>query len=212
MAKPDPKILEWVEAALAEDQDAFAELVYLFQDPVYNLCYRMLGDAGEAEDATQEAFLRAFLNLQRYDTKRSFKTWLMSIASNHCIDRWRKRRMQLVSLDDEPTAAALALSSSDPLPEQAALSAEQSEMLQGLLMKLEESYRLPLILRYWYDYSYAEIAQLMDTTESAIKSRLFRARRTLAELLSDRDARANGVKDHDDDRFNRLATPKPKGN
>ena len=212
MAKPDPKILEWVEAALAEDQDAFAELVYLFQDPVYNLCYRMLGDAGEAEDATQEAFLRAFLNLQRYDTKRSFKTWLMSIASNHCIDRWRKRRMQLVSLDDEPTAAALALSSSDPLPEQAALSAEQSEMLQGLLMKLEESYRLPLILRYWYDYSYAEIAQLMDTTESAIKSRLFRARRTLAELLSDRDARANGEKDHDDDRFNRLATPKPKGN
>ena len=212
MAKPDPKILEWVEAALADDQDAFAELVYLFQDPVYNLCYRMLGDAGEAEDATQEAFLRAFLNLRRYDTNRSFKTWLMSIASNHCIDRWRKRRMQLVSLDDEPTAAALALSSSDPLPEQAALSAEQSELLQGLLMKLEESYRLPLILRYWYDYSYAEIAQLMDTTESAIKSRLFRARRTLADLLSDRDARASGVKDDEDDRFDRLATPKTKGN
>ncbi len=212
MAKPDPKIVEWVEAALAEDQDAFAELVYLFQDPVYNLCYRMLGDAGEAEDATQEAFLRAFLNLRRYDTKRSFKTWLMSIASNHCIDRWRKRRMQLVSLDDEPTAAALALSSSDPLPEQAALSAEQSELLQSLLMKLEESYRLPLVLRYWYDYSYAEIAQLMDTTESAIKSRLFRARRTLADLLSNRDARANDVKDGEDDRFNRLAAPKPKGN
>jgi len=212
VAKPDPKIVEWVEAALAEDQDAFAELVYLFQDPVYNLCYRMLGDAGEAEDATQEAFLRAFLNLRRYDTKRSFKTWLMSIASNHCIDRWRKRRMQLVSLDDEPTAAALALSSSDPLPEQAALSAEQSELLQSLLMKLEESYRLPLVLRYWYDYSYAEIAQLMDTTESAIKSRLFRARRTLADLLSDRDARANDVKDGEDDRFNRLAAPKPKGN
>ena len=212
VAKPDPKILEWVEAALAQDQDAFAELVYLFQDPVYNLCYRMLGDAGEAEDATQEAFLRAYLNLRRYDTKRSFKTWLMSIASNHCIDRWRKRRMQLVSLDDEPTAAALALSSSDPLPEQAALNAEQSELLQGLLMKLEESYRLPLVLRYWYDYSYAEIAQLMNTTESAIKSRLFRARRTLANLISDRDALANDGADDEGDRFDRLASPKPKGN
>ncbi len=212
MAKPDPKILEWVEAALAQDQDAFAELVYLFQDPVYNLCYRMLGDAAEAEDATQEAFLRAFLNLRRYDTNRSFKTWLMSIASNHCIDRWRKRRMQLVSLDDEPTAAALALSSSDPLPEQAALNAEQSELLQGLLMKLEESYRLPLVLRYWYDYSYAEIAQLMNTTESAIKSRLFRARRTLANLISDRDALANDGAEDEDDRFDRLASPKPKGN
>ena len=212
MAKPDPKILEWVEAALAQDQDAFAELVYLFQDPVYNLCYRLLGDAAEAEDATQEAFLRAFLNLRRYDTNRSFKTWLMSIASNHCIDRWRKRRMQLVSLDDEPTAAALALSSSDPLPEQAALNAEQSELLQGLLMKLEESYRLPLVLRYWYDYSYAEIAQLMNTTESAIKSRLFRARRTLANLISDRDALANDGTEDEDDRFDRLASPKPKGN
>lgn len=215
MAKPDPKILEWVEAALANDQDAFAELVYLFQDPVYNLCYRMLGDAGEAEDATQEAFLRAFLNLRRYDTKRSFKTWLMSIASNHCIDRWRKRRMQLVSLDDEPTAAALALSSSDPLPEQAALSAEQSDMLQSLLMKLDENYRLPLVLRYWYDYSYAEIAEFMNTTESAIKSRLFRARRSLADMLSDhRDElklTKHGQADADQ-RVQRLASPKPKGN
>ena len=211
MAKPDPKILEWVEAALANDQDAFSELVYLFQDPVYNLCYRMLGDAGEAEDATQEAFLRAFMNLRRYDTKRSFKTWLMSIASNHCIDRWRKRRMHFVSLDDEPTAAALALSSNDPLPEQAALSSEKSELLQGLLLKLDESYRLPLVLRYWYDYSYAEIAQVMDTTESAIKSRLFRARRTLADLLGEQEALGNdGV--GDDDRLDRLATPSPKGN
>lgn len=213
MAKPDPKILEWVEAALANDQDAFAELVYLFQDPVYNLCYRMLGDAGEAEDATQEAFLRAFLNLRRYDTKRSFKTWLMSIASNHCIDRWRKRRMQLVSLDDEPTAAALALSSSDPLPEQAALSAEQSDMLQSLLMKLDENYRLPLVLRYWYDYSYAEIAEFMNTTESAIKSRLFRARRSLADMLSDhRDELAEHGQADADQRVQRLASPKPKGN
>ena len=212
MAKPDPKILEWVEAALANDQDAFSELVYLFQDPVYNLCYRMLGDAGEAEDATQEAFLRAFMNLRRYDTKRSFKTWLMSIASNHCIDRWRKRRMHFVSLDDEPTAAALALSSNDPLPEQAALSSEKSELLQGLLLKLDESYRLPLVLRYWYDYSYAEIAQLMDTTESAIKSRLFRARRTLADLLGEQEALSNDGVDDDDDRFDRLATPSPKGN
>ena len=211
MAKPDPKILEWVKAALANDQDAFSELVYLFQDPVYNLCYRMLGDAGEAEDATQEAFLRAFMNLRRYDTKRSFKTWLMSIASNHCIDRWRKRRMHFVSLDDEPTAAALALSSNDPLPEQAALSSEKSELLQGLLLKLDESYRLPLVLRYWYDYSYAEIAQVMDTTESAIKSRLFRARRTLADLLGEQEALGNDGVD-DDDRLDRLATPSPKGN
>ncbi len=194
MAEPDPTIVEWVEATKKGNQDAFAELVYTFQDPVYNLCYRMLGDGGEAEDASQETFLRAYTHIHRYDTGRSFKTWVMSIASNHCIDRLRKRRMQYVSLDDEPTAAALALSSSDPLPEQKTLQNERSEVIQELLLKLDAGYRAAVILRYWYDYSYAEIAQTMNTTESAIKSRLFRARRTLAGLIgeaSDEDGLRN---------------------
>jgi len=200
VAEPDPIILEWVEATKQGDQDAFAELVYTFQDPVYNLCYRMLGESGEAEDATQEAFLRAYLNITRYDTQRSFKTWVMSIASNHCIDRIRKRRMHYVSLDDEPTAAALALSSKDPLPEQATLQNERSELFQDLLLQLDADYRVAVILRYWYDYSYAEIAETMNTTESAIKSRLFRARKSLAEIIGDTD---------DDDG---LTNPQLKGN
>lgn len=200
MAEPDPIILEWVEQTKQGDQEAFAELVYTFQDPVYNLCYRMLGESGEAEDATQEAFLRAYLNINRYDVKRSFKTWVMSIASNHCIDRLRKRRMHYVSLDDEPTAAALALSSSDPLPEHATLQNERSERIQDLLLELDPDYRVAVILRYWYDYSYAEIAQTMSTTESAIKSRLFRARKSLAEIIGQSDD-ADG-----------LTNPQLKGN
>jgi RNA polymerase sigma-70 factor, ECF subfamily len=200
VAEPDPIILEWVEATKQGDQDAFAELVYTFQDPVYNLSYRMLGESGEAEDATQEAFLRAYLKIDRYDTQRSFKTWVMSIASNHCIDRLRKRRMQFVSLDDEPTAAVLALSSKDLLPEQAMLQNERSELFQDLLLQLDPDYRVAVILRYWYDYSYAEIAQTMNTTESAIKSRLFRARKSLAEIMGEVD---------DDDG---LANPQLKGN
>lgn len=183
MAEEDRVIVDWVMRARQGDQDAFAELVYLFQDPVFNFCYRMLGESGEAEDASQETFLRVHKNLHRYDTARSFKTWLLSIASNHCIDRLRKRRMQFVSLDDEPTAAALALSSSDPTPEQAALKIELRDAIQQLLQQLDEHYRLAVIYRYWYQYSYAEIALEMGTTESAIKSRLHRARKRLGELL-----------------------------
>ncbi len=201
MAQPDPTTLAWVNAALDGDQDAFAEIVYLYQDPVYNLCYRMLGEHEEAEDATQEAFLRAHRNLQRFDKGRSFKTWIMSIASNHCIDRLRKRRLKFVSLDDEPTAAALALRSSDPLPEQATLLGEHREVIHDLLQQLESDYRLPIVLRYWYDYSYAEIAEEMQTTESAVKSRLFRARRRLADLLGN----------DDEDELDRLANPQLKG-
>ena len=202
MAKEDRVIVDWVARARRGDQEAFAELVYLFQDPVFNFCYRMLGEAGEAEDASQETFLRVHKNLHRYDTARSFKTWLLSIASNHCIDRLRKRRLQYVSLDDEPTAAALALRSSDPGPEQVALQVELSDATQALLQQLDEHYRLAVIYRYWYDYSYAEIARAMGTTESAIKSRLHRARKRLAELL---DSAAL-------DSQSRLADRLPKGN
>lgn len=189
LAWPDPTIIQWVNDTLAGDQNAFAELVYTFQDSVYNLCYRMLGERTEAEDAAQETFLRAYLHLQRYDPERSFKTWLLSIASNHCIDRLRKRRVTYLSLDD-PLPAHLALSSDEPEPEEVTLFHERSHQVQELLAELAPDYRAAVILRYWYDYSYAEIADIMETTESAIKSRLFRARQTLAEKLD--SARSTG--------------------
>ena len=189
----DPTITAWVEATLNGDQDAFAELVYAYQDAVYNLCYRMLGNSTEAEDAAQEAFLKAYINLQRYDTSRSFKTWVMSIASNHCIDIIRKRRMQLLSLDEPlPSADQMALSSNEDGPELHALRSEMSDEIQELLEELQPDYRAAVVLRYWYDYSYAEIADALDTTESAIKSRLFRARQLLGE-------RAAAKRDREDD-------------
>ena len=165
------------------DDDAFAELVYAYQDAVYNLCYRMLNNSAEAEDATQEAFLRAYSNLERYDVARSFKTWVMSIASNYCIDLIRKRRMQLLSLD-EPLSSDDMLNLTSRIedsPERLAMRTEQSQQIQALLENLPPEYKAAVILKYWYDYSYTEIADALDTTESAVKSRLFRARQMLAD-------------------------------
>ncbi len=177
---------EWIVAARdTADQDAFAEIVYSFQDAVYNLCYRMLGERTEAEDATQEAFIRAYNNLHRYDMTRKFKTWLLSIASNHCIDRLRKRRLKYLSLDEPlPSSMELALTSDQISPEAQTVRNEQSEYIQAILDDLAPDDRAGIILKYWYDYSYAEIAEVLDTSESAIKSRLFRARRALAEMLA----------------------------
>ena len=183
----DPIISQWVISTQDGDQDAFAEIVYTFQDAVYNLCYRMLGESTEAEDASQEVFLRAYSNLHRYDHARGFKTWLLTIASNHCIDRLRKRRMTYISID-EPIPATLSLASDDPLPEQAVLLNERGARVQKLLDELAPDYRVAVVLRYWYDYSYAEIADIMETTESAIKSRLHRARRILAQKIDQRGA------------------------
>lgn len=203
MSEQDQTILEWIIAVRdTGDQDAFAEIVYTFQDAVYNLCYRMLGERTEAEDASQDAFIKAYNNLDRYDTSRSFKTWLLSITSNHCIDRLRKRRMKYLSLDEPlPGNMQLALSSNQPNPEQIASLNERSEQIQVLLDQLQPNDRAGIILKYWYDYSYAEIAAALDTTESAVKSRLFRARRSLAELIGD-----NLFEETDEDQaINRLS-------
>lgn len=176
----------WLDQARAGDKVAFGYLVEAYMRPVFNLTYRMLGNPQEAEDAAQEAFLRAYSRLEQYDPTQKFSTWLFSIANHHCIDRLRKRRARFVSIDDNPVLQNLE--GDMPLPENSALRTEQSVEVQALLNKMEPEYRMPLILRYWEEYSYDEIAQSMDLTISAVKSRLFRARKQMAELYRQHEA------------------------
>ncbi len=170
----------WLERALTGEQAAFGLLVETYQRPVLALTYRMLGDWSEAEDAAQETFLRAYSRLHQYNPKHKFSTWLFSIANNHCIDRLRKRRVQFVGLDDSP--AVFSLEGESDRPEQEALAAEQAEEMQALVNQLEPEYRTPLVLRYWNECSYQEIADVMEISVAAVKSRLFRARKQLAAL------------------------------
>jgi RNA polymerase sigma-70 factor (ECF subfamily) len=162
---------------------AFAALVEAYQRPIYNLCYRMLGDPGEAEDAAQEAFLRAYSQLHRYDPGRSFKTWLFAIASHHCIDRLRRRRVTWLGIDEEPLLTHPALLEPRPGPEQMAVRREEEAAIQGALAKLAPRDRSAIVMRYWYDMSYEEIARVTGSTASAVKSRLHRARVCLAAVL-----------------------------
>lgn len=172
----------WLERARQGDKAAFGRLIEAYQGPVYNLAYRMLGNRGEAEEAAQEAFIRAYTKLHTFDPQRKFSTWMLSIASNYCVDLLRKRRALLLSLDQPlPPHPALMSDRADG-PEAQTVDSERERMVQTLLEDLSEDYRQAVVLRYWYDLSYEEIAGVMDTTVSAIKSRLFRARRQLAEL------------------------------
>ena len=88
-----PAESEWLQQAIKGDDLAFSRLVEAYQRPVYNLCYRMMGNANDAEDAAQETFIRAYKALNRYDPSRKFSTWLLSIASNYCIDQHRRRKL-----------------------------------------------------------------------------------------------------------------------
>ena len=173
---------EWLVRAQKGDDQAFARLVELYQRPVYNLCYRMLGNPGDAEDAAQETFLRAYKNLRRYDSDRPFATWLLSIASHFCIDQLRKRRAQLLSIEGPLPAHPALMSENTDGPEEQATASERQERVQQLLDTLPDDYKQAVVLRYWYDMSYEEIAEVMESSVSAIKSRLFRARRQMAEV------------------------------
>lgn len=170
----------WVREARAGSKHAFGRLVEAYQRPVYNLTYRMLGNAQEAEDAAQETFLRAYSRLKQFDPNHKFSTWIFSIANHHCIDRLRKRHGGSVSIDDNPVLQNLE--EETPQPEENVLDAEESAQLQVLLNRLDPDYRMPLILRYWEDYSYEQIAETLELTVPAVKSRLFRARKQIAEL------------------------------
>lgn len=173
---------EWIRLAREGDQAAFGRLVVAYQTPVYNLAYRMLGNASEAEEAAQETFLRAYTHLHSYDLQRPFRSWLLSIASHYCIDRLRRRRITWLSLEDE-SAAPGQLASDLPSPESVMVQREQEARIQQLLAALSPTDRAAITLRYWYDCSYEEIAGVLDLTVSAVKSRLHRARRALAGMM-----------------------------
>jgi RNA polymerase sigma-70 factor (ECF subfamily) len=169
---------EWLAGLQQGDPQAFTNVVEAYQKPVYNLCYRMLGNAEDAEDAAQETFLRAYQSYRRYDSSRPFSTWLLSIAAHYCIDQLRRRRMQIISIEDLP---------SPDLPEpsigmEAGLSRKEEQLLlRAVLNTLDPVDRAAVIMYYWYDFSYEEICQSLSLSLSALKSRLHRARRAMAE-------------------------------
>jgi RNA polymerase sigma-70 factor (ECF subfamily) len=185
---------EWIGKARLGDDEAFASLVGAYQVPVYNLCYRLLGDPFEAEDAAQEVFLKAYRNLRRYDPERPFVNWLLKIASNHSIDRIRRRG----SRPSSDLAEAESTIDGSPGPEAALALEERRQMVWETTRRLSPRDRALVVLRYWYDYSYEEMAEALSLSTSAVRSRLHRARMAMAEHWRQKQAalvRVGGTQD-----------------
>ena len=171
---------QWITEARSGDKEAFSNLVEKYQRQVFSVCYRMLGTPTAAEDAAQEAFIRAYQALDRFDPKRSFATWILSIAANYSIDQLRKRKVTILSMDSDEHAW-LAPPDPGPSPEKVALDKEKSALVQSVLEELNETDRAAVILQYWHDCTYHDIAETLELSSSAVKSRLFRARKLMAE-------------------------------
>jgi len=168
----------WLIEAQNGDSQAFTHLVETYEKPVYNLCYRMLWNVQDAEDAAQETFLRAYQSIRRFDRSRPFSTWLLSIAAHYCIDQIRKRRMHIISVED---LADPDIPEPSPGIEMNLSRKEDRQRIRAVLGALDPIDRAAVVMYYWYDFSYEEICQTLSLTMSALKSRLHRARRAMAE-------------------------------
>ena len=176
-----------VSRAQAGDRGALNQLVIRHQDAVYTLCYRLTGNAEDAADATQEAFLSAFKHIKDY-RGGAFPGWLLRIASNACFDlhRYRKRR-PVASLDVPPDgsedAPSLDVEDGAAGPELTALRGELAGVIQEGLLELPEDQRLALVLCDQYGYDYQTIADLTAVELGTVKSRINRGRRKMRDYL-----------------------------
>ncbi|WP_102029511.1 RNA polymerase sigma factor SigW [Salirhabdus sp. Marseille-P4669] len=171
------------------DQAAFEEVVSFYQNKVYQICYRMLGNSHEAEDIAQEAFIRAYTNIHSFDDKRKFSTWIYRIATNLSIDRIRKKKPDYF-LDAEVQGTEglnmySQLSADQPLPEEEVETLELQSYIQKQIQSLPEKYRSIITLRYVDDLSLQEISEILDMPIGTVKTRIHRGREALRKKLRD---------------------------
>lgn len=160
----------------ADRADAFGELVTRYQTGVFNVCYRILHERGEAEDMAQETFMRVYDRLNTFDIEREFGPWVRRIAANLCLNHLELRKVT-VQFDEERDA------DQSRRPEAVTEARERTERVRDALASLPPHYRVVVELRHYQDMSYDEIANELDIPLSDVKSHLFRARKLLAEKL-----------------------------
>ncbi len=174
---------ETIQRARAGDPDAFALLFDAFGDDVLRVCLRMLGAPEVAADARSDVFLKVRGSLSSYDPARSFRTWLLSVAGNHCIDRLRRdavERRLFAQIEIEPGE----LEGSTPSPLSRVVARENRDALDRALASLPVEYRLPLLMRYFGDASYDEIADSLGTNRARVGTLIFRAKKKMRVLMT----------------------------
>jgi RNA polymerase sigma-70 factor, ECF subfamily len=181
---------ELVARALRGSEEAYREIVLRYQRPVFSLVVRMVRDPELAEDLAQEAFIKAFRALRRYDPSRKFSSWLFKIAHNATIDHLRRQRLDVDSLDDRPDPDGQALGDrledeGAPPPDQRVHRRDVAEALEQAIGALRPDYREVILLRFVEGLAYQEIAEVLELPLGTVKTNIHRARKELAAALGD---------------------------
>jgi len=182
-----------VMRALAGENSAWEELLVGHSRKIYNLCYRFTGRTSEAEDLTQEIFIKVFQTLRTYDAAQgAFSTWLNRVARNHLVDHYRRTRKDRLTssidedsgqLEERPSQIASQIASQTESPMARVESRERRELLQAALDRLSPDMREAVILRDLQDLEYDEISQVLGVPVGTVKSRINRGRLELARVL-----------------------------
>jgi RNA polymerase sigma factor (sigma-70 family) len=180
----------FVTEARAGNQEAFKAIARKYDRAIYYHIARIVRDNSIVDDLVQETFLKAFNNIQSYDTSYAFSTWLYRIATNHSIDYLRKKKLKTLSID-QPVQTRDGEMAID-LPDESAQSdarvigKERSNLLKHAIETLPERYRVIIELRHMEEKSYEEIAQILELPLGTVKAHIFRARELLYKYLKDR--------------------------
>lgn len=175
----DDRIL--AQKAKKGDGLAYAKLFNRYKDTLYYMVYKMVNNKSDAEDLTAEAFGRAFRNLNQYDPKYAFSTWLFSIANNHSIDFIRKRKSKRYT--SEQQIIEDTIQSTELNPEEVLISQQQIAQIRELLKLLRPEYQNMLELRYFKGFSYTEIAEELEIPLGTVKTQLSRAKAKFGDLI-----------------------------
>jgi RNA polymerase sigma-70 factor (ECF subfamily) len=170
---------ELVVDCLEGDKDAFSELISRYKRLIYSVAYKFSRDSDEVNDLAQDAFIKIYRSLSRYDSQYKFSTWSVKVATNICLDHVRRKKLNSVSLEEIEN-----FTGSNNSPEEFYLRREKSQALKAAIESLPEIYRVPIVMYHQKGMSYKEIAEKLDKPMSIIKNRIFRARHTLRESLA----------------------------
>ena len=175
--------MQLIEACLSGDQECFTELVNRYKNLVFSIILRMTKDSEEANDISQEVFIKVYKNLASYTPEFKFSTWIMRITSNHIIDMHRKKKLEMVSFEAHTEESGVAIAGTTASPETIYLEREQTARINKIVADLPEMYKIPVVMYHQQGLSYQEISDKIGEPLSKVKNRIFRGRKMLKSLL-----------------------------
>jgi RNA polymerase sigma factor (sigma-70 family) len=179
-----------IKRALDGDQKGFLKLRLKYHDAIFKLINRMIRNREEVEDLTQEAFIKAFTSLDRFNEEYAFSTWLYKIATNNSIDHLRKKKLQTFSInkpiESDESDYSFELPDTELVPDQELIAAQRKKMLDDAMNALPAKYRQVILMRHVDEKDYQEIAKTLKLPLGTIKAHIFRARELLYKQLRDK--------------------------